>query len=216
MDPQERSAQHALHRRPRTRLPGPPTNRAATTCPARTPWRVTKRPLVRMPDPPTHRTATTRPMRTACCVMKRPLDRRTPRWLTAVMSETAITGIHHVTLSVSDLDRTVEWYVGCWASRSSGGSPTNGLDKAMVRRDGVLVTFVCHGDLAVPGPLNERQAGLDHLSFAVADRAALDAWVARRDGDDVEHSDIVPGATGDLVPFRDPDNIALEFYTRPA
>ena len=84
MDPQERSAQHALHRRPRTRLPGPPTNRAATTCPARTPWRVTKRPL----------------------------DRRTPRWLTAVMSETAITGIHHVTLSVSDLDRTVEWYVG--------------------------------------------------------------------------------------------------------
>lgn len=112
MDPQERSAQHALHRRPRTRLPGPPTNRAATTCPVRTPWRVTKRPLVRMPDPPTHRTATTRPMRTACCVMKRPLDRRTPRWLTAVMSETAITSIHHVTLSVSDLDRTVEWYVG--------------------------------------------------------------------------------------------------------
>ena len=132
------------------------------------------------------------------------------------MSETAITGIHHVTLSVSDLDRTVEWYVGCWASRSSGGSPTNGLDKAMVRRDGVVVTFVCHGETAVPGPFDERRSGLDHLSFAVADRAALEAWVVRLDAHGVVHSDIVSGATGDLVPFRDPDNIALEFYTRPA
>ena len=50
----------------------------------------------------------------------------------------------------------------------------------------------------------------------MADRPALEAWVARLDAHGVVHSDIVSGATGDLVPFRDPDNIALEFYTRPA
>jgi hypothetical protein len=44
------------------------------------------------------------------------------RW-TALVSETVISGIHHVTLSVSDLDRSVEW-----------------LDKAMLTRDGVVVT----------------------------------------------------------------------------
>jgi hypothetical protein len=28
-----------------------------------------------------------------------------------------------------------------------------------------------------PGPFSERRCGLDHLSFAVPDRATLDAWV---------------------------------------
>ena len=132
------------------------------------------------------------------------------------MTDTAIKGIHHVTLSVSDLDRTVEWYVRVLGFEVIRRLTHNGLEKAMVRRDGVLVTFACHGDLAVPGPFNERQAGLDHLSFAVADRAVLEAWVARLDEHHVVHSGIVPGSTGDLVPFRDPDNIALEFYSFPA
>jgi glyoxylase I family protein len=131
------------------------------------------------------------------------------------MTETAIKGIHHVTLSVSDLDRTVEWYVRVLGFEEYRRLTHNGLDKAMVRRDGVLVTFVCHGDLAVPGPFNERQAGLDHLSFAVADRETLEAWVTRLDDHGVVHSGIVAGNAGSLVPFRDPDNIALEFYTLP-
>jgi catechol 2,3-dioxygenase-like lactoylglutathione lyase family enzyme len=131
------------------------------------------------------------------------------------MTETAITGIHHVTLSVSDLDRSVEWYVRVLGFQEVRRLNHNGLEKAMLTLDGVVVTFVCHGDAAVPGPFDERRAGLDHLSFAVADRAALEAWVVRLDEHDVVHSAIASGATGDLVPFRDPDNIALELYTRP-
>lgn len=91
----------------------------------------------------------------------------------------------------------------------------NGLDKAMLTRDGVLVTFVAHGPAAVAGPFDERRCGLDHLSFAVADRRTLDAWVARLDAVGVAHGQVTTALTGDLVAFRDPDNIALEFYTRP-
>ena len=85
-----------------------------------------------------------------------------------------------------------------------------------LRKRGVTVTFVVHGGLAVPGPFDERRTGLDHLSFAVADRLGLEAWRARLDEHGVVHSDIVSGSAGDLIPFRDPDNIALELYTRPA
>jgi glyoxylase I family protein len=128
------------------------------------------------------------------------------------MTETAITGIHHVTLSVSDLERSLEWYQRVLGFELVRRVTHNGLEKGMIRRDGVLVTFVCHGDLADPGPFTERHAGLDHLAFAVADRAALEAWVVRLDEHHVVHSDIVSSPTADLVPFRDPDNIALEFF----
>ena len=52
------------------------------------------------------------------------------------------------------------------------------------------------------------------FGVAVADRATLDAWIAHLDGLGVAHGDVTRGATGDLIAFRDPDNIALEFYTR--
>ncbi len=128
---------------------------------------------------------------------------------------TEITGIHHVTLSVSDLDRSVEWYVRVLGFVELRRLTHHGLEKAMLTRDGVVVTFIEHGGLAIPGPFDERRTGLDHLSFAVPDRASLEAWVARLDEHGVVHSDIVTGSTGELVPFRDPDNIALELYTRP-
>ena len=45
------------------------------------------------------------------------------------------------------------------------------------------------------------------------DTAVLRAWEARLGSAGVENSGIVRGATGALIAFRDPDNIALEFYT---
>ena len=63
---------------------------------------------------------------------------------------------------------------------------------------------------------DESRAGLDHFGFAVADRAALDAWVAKLDGLGIEHSGVrdieVPIPFSTLV-FRDPDNIKLELYS---
>ena len=67
-------------------------------------------------------------------------------------------------------------------------------------------------------PFDESRAGLDHFGFAVADRAALDAWAEKLDDLGIEHSGVrditepVPFAT--LV-FRDPDNIQLELIHSP-
>jgi glyoxylase I family protein len=60
---------------------------------------------------------------------------------------------------------------------------------------------------------DECRTGLDHISFGVADRDELAAWVARLDELGIQHTGIrdekepMPYST---VVFRDPDNIQLE------
>ena len=123
-----------------------------------------------------------------------------------------LAGIHHVTLSVSDLDATLAWYRDVLGFDPVMSAEVDGLRKALLTRDGIRVSFVEHGDLSEPGPFSERRVGLDHLSFAVAGRSELDRWAEILDGHGVRRSPIVAGTMGDVLSFRDPDNIALEFY----
>jgi glyoxylase I family protein len=56
-------------------------------------------------------------------------------------------------------------------------------------------------------------AGLDHVSFEVADRAALEGWMDRLDELNIGHTGIRrrPNGPYSTVVFRDPDNNQLEF-----
>jgi catechol-2,3-dioxygenase len=57
--------------------------------------------------------------------------------------------------------------------------------------------------------------GLDHVSFGVADRAALEEWVAWLDDLGIPHSSIQDDQVPVSVTFADPDGIALELsYAR--
>ena len=131
----------------------------------------------------------------------------------AFMTVPAISGIHHVTLTVTDSPTAAAWYRDTLGFTILRQFEADGLTKAMLNRDGVTVVLVDHADKAVPGPFSERRNGLDHLSLAVADRAALEEWQSHLEAAGVVHSPIKEGTTGSLLAFRDPDNIALEFYT---
>jgi glyoxylase I family protein len=56
------------------------------------------------------------------------------------------------------------------------------------------------------------RCGLDHLSFAVADRVELEAAVRAFEERGVEHSAItdLPPFGIAVLPFKDPDGVALE------
>lgn len=56
------------------------------------------------------------------------------------------------------------------------------------------------------------RVGLDHFGFHVATREQLEAWRARLDEQGVPNSGIVEDAYGLHLSFKDPDNIALEFF----
>jgi glyoxylase I family protein len=70
--------------------------------------------------------------------------------------------------------------------------------------------------LADGSEFNERRVGLDHLSFQCSNRGELEQWTARLDELGIPHGGIVDAGYGSGVSFRDPDNIALEFFSPPS
>lgn len=129
------------------------------------------------------------------------------------MTAPPISGIHHVTLTVTDAPIAAAWYRDVLGFEILRQFEAEGLTKVMLSRAGVTIVLVDHGDKATPGPFSERRNGLDHLSLGVADRVALEEWAAHLEATGVIHSPIKEGSSGSLLAFRDPDNIALEFYT---
>jgi catechol-2,3-dioxygenase len=125
--------------------------------------------------------------------------------------------IAHAALTVSDLDRSVPWY-----SRLFDAEPVVNEDTGPFRHvvwvvgGGVLVGLHQFPDPADSLPFNERRLGLDHLAFACADRGELELWQARLDELGIDHGGVVDAPYGSGLSFRDPDNIALEFFAPPS
>ena len=136
------------------------------------------------------------------------------------MSQPQISGISHVDLSVTDLDASTSWYrdlldmVDLFGHRNE----ERGYEVLymMEPNSGVVMGFEQHD--ANPGtPFDERRVGLDHLSWSVESREQLDAWLARLDERGIPHSGIAEAEMWDVLVFRDPDNVQLEFiYIKPA
>jgi glyoxylase I family protein len=55
---------------------------------------------------------------------------------------------------------------------------------------------------------------VSHISFGCADRSELEKWQHRLGELGITHSAIAEDAFGFVLAFRDPDNIALEFWAR--
>lgn len=126
-----------------------------------------------------------------------------------------VDGVHHITLNVTDLDRSKAFYVGVL-----GLSIDQDIEGYKVRfRLGRYTRLVLKPPLPgtpVGDEFTERRIGLDHISVGVPDRPALEALVARLAEAGVETTGIHRDPTGPaLVCFRDPDNIAWEYFEQP-
>ncbi len=125
--------------------------------------------------------------------------------------------ITHVALTVSDLSQSVPWYQRLFQSDPVLDEDTGPFRHVVWLIGGqTLVGLHQFPDLADATQFNERRLGLDHLAFACADRGELDEWKQHLDGLGIANGGVVDASYGSGLSFRDPDNIALEFFAPPS
>jgi glyoxylase I family protein len=132
----------------------------------------------------------------------------------------AVTGVHHFSATVSDIETSAQWYERVFGMNRVPvtiphyGDEEGGYAVLLIDpRSGVAIGL--HHHEANPGqPFAESRTGLDHISFGVADRAGLEAWASWLDELGIEHSGVIDSdhpMPYSVVVFRDPDNLQLEF-----
>jgi glyoxylase I family protein len=130
-------------------------------------------------------------------------------------------GIHHLRLTVTDIARSKAFYTGLLgfavaveaaASSDPKADPTYPVlwGGVVMVKDNLLLGL---RPVAEKGDrFDEDRVGLDHLSFNVPDRAAMNAAIRLFDEQGVPHGEVreLPSFGICVLPFRDPDNVQLE------
>lgn len=124
-----------------------------------------------------------------------------------------IAGGHHIALTVSDADRSADWYCGLFGLQvvMEGDDPTVRF-RVLAHPESGWVLGVRQYYGRKDGSFDEFRTGLDHFAFSVSSRAELDAWEKHLKGTDVPFSPIAETPIGSVIVLRDPDNIQLELW----
>ncbi len=124
----------------------------------------------------------------------------------------------HIAVTVTDLDRSRTWYQELFGVEPMLDEDADGYYHVAfpIGEGGMLFGLHAHPDTDGRFSFREKEVGLDHVAFACEDRAELDTWASRLDELGILHSPVVDAPYGSGLSFRDPDNIALEFFAPPA
>lgn len=131
--------------------------------------------------------------------------------------------LHHLALTVTDLDASVRWYGEVFNVHQVMDVPhAGGMGAILMDPDQQLMIALHRHQDNDGATFGETTTGLDHAGFAVPARADLERWQEH-----LEAHGVVPGETADMpltqspisdepygcvLVFRDPDNIQLELF----
>jgi glyoxylase I family protein len=127
------------------------------------------------------------------------------------------TSIAHVRLTVTDIERSRQFYESVFDWPVLLEVPEN-ADEATRDQLAFLyggVVYDLGGTLLGLRPVasdrfHEDRAGLDHIAFRLGSKDELDTAAAHLDEVGVEHEPVKDIGPSYILEFRDPDNIALE------
>ena len=126
-------------------------------------------------------------------------------------------GLGHVAITVSDLERSREFYGRLFGSDPALDEDTGTFYHVVYALEGgSLFGIHTHPTPNDQPEFKEFRSGLDHVAFGVSSRTELEKWQGRLDELGIKHGGIVDAHYGSGLSFRDPDNIALEFFAPPS
>lgn len=124
-----------------------------------------------------------------------------------------ITGtVHHVNLSVCDLERSVTWYAKVFDLSELTRTQSEDWSKVILRHPTGLLLGLTQHQRNDERTFDESCCGMDHLALAVPTTQALHEWESRLDELSIERSAVKQSPLGSLITIRDPDNIQLELF----
>jgi glyoxylase I family protein len=135
--------------------------------------------------------------------------------------------LHHIALTVTDVDASVRWYERVFGIAFQMEAPhPGGTGKVLADEERQLAIVLHRHDANEGEGFAETRTGLDHVGLMVAKRKELEAWqvhlekhgVKRSTGADrpLTQSPIADEPYGSVLVFRDPDNIQLELFAPPS
>lgn len=122
--------------------------------------------------------------------------------------------LHHLTLTVTDLDRSAAWYQRALDLEHAADRDGRGWKRVLLRsRAGLVIGLTQHEGTTDADRFDHTRVGLDHLSIHCPDRNAVQAWSRHLDEVGIEHGEIIDSPTGHVLVTRDPDGIPVEFFS---
>ena len=143
------------------------------------------------------------------------------------MAEPTRPALHHLALTVTDLDASIAWYQQAFGIKQQMEEEHKGGVGKLLADETFQFVIVLHRHDANDGQsFAETRTGMDHVGLAVPTRADLEAWQAKLESVGVvraeaadrplTQSPIADRPYGSVLVFRDPDNIQLEMYAPPS
>jgi len=131
--------------------------------------------------------------------------------------------MHHLAVTVTDLDASVAWYGSIFDVHPVMDVPhPGGVGRILAGHDQQLMIAIHRHEANDHQQFAETRTGLDHAGFTVPTRQDLEQWqdhleshgVMRAESADrpLTQSPIVDEPYASVLVFRDPDNIQLELF----
>jgi glyoxylase I family protein len=135
--------------------------------------------------------------------------------------------LHHIAITVTDLDASITWYERVFGVAFRMEVPHPGGTGKILADEDMQLVFALHRHDANEGEFfTETRTGLDHVGLGVPSRADLEVWQTHLDAQGVRRapmanqpctqSPIEDHFFGSILVFRDPDNVQFELFAPPS
>jgi catechol 2,3-dioxygenase-like lactoylglutathione lyase family enzyme len=124
-----------------------------------------------------------------------------------------LTGVHHITLTVTDAEASAAWYQSLIGPAQVIRRQGDGWTRVRLQwPTGVVIGLTRHDSTVAGDHFDHARVGLDHIGLGCPSEADVRAWADHMDEAGIEHGPVEDVPYGWAVTARDPDGIAVEFF----